>query len=73
MLKNRGFLARARDIDTIYIIVYYTEIVNRFLKISFIFLHFFALFSAYAKSGGRVTPKIRDLLPSRGIDKPVFL
>lgn len=43
-------LSRARDIETIYIIIYYTTFVNRFLKISFDFFEFFFLFQNMLKN-----------------------
>ena len=48
ILKNSS--PRARDRDTINIIVYYTAIVNSFFKISFYFFRFFLLSSEYAKN-----------------------
>ena len=65
--------SRARDIDTIIIIIYYMGFVNRFLKISLFFQNFFTLFSEYAENGEKDAEKMRFLFPLRGIDKAYFM
>jgi hypothetical protein len=66
--------SRARDIDTILIIVYYRAFVNRFFEISFVFGKiFFTLFSEYAKMIKKDTQKYGGFPFFRGIDKPIIL
>ena len=62
--------SRARDIDTIIIIVYYMVFVNRFLKISFYFGYFFCSFFRICQIWEKGHKKMCFVFPFMGIDKP---